>query len=305
MAYRNVLVAVNGSPSSEAAWRLAVSIVRASGGRLRVVGVEETPPPFVGEGSDAPRGARWRALVNTVIETARAAGVDAAGEVLRGYPAEVIVGHGSDCGCDLIVIGTSTGHPGALGRTADKVVDLAACGVLVVRWWRSRGPAEGVVMFRKILVGLDGSETSWHAFRRALALARQHGSELWVLSVEDHLPHFAGTVDEVQDEEERENAYFQRVQQEARELAEREGIVLHCRTTVGHAAERLLAYAQEGGFDLVVVGHRGHASPWHRLAGSTADRLVDHAPCSVLVERPRGAGAPAQGWPLESQGGVR
>jgi hypothetical protein len=38
----------------------------------------------------------------------------------------------------------------------------------------------------------------------------------------------------------------------------------------------------------IVIGHRGHAGSRHRLAGSTAERLVDHAPCDVPVERPRG-----------------
>jgi len=142
-------------------------------------------------------------------------------------------------------------------------------------------------MFRKVLVGLDGSETSWHAFRRALAVAREHGSELWVLSVEDHLPRFPGTIDEVQDEEEWENAHFSRIQEEARELAEEHGVVLHTRIVPGRAADRLEQFALAGAFDLIVVGHRGHASPWHRLVGSTADRLVDHAPCCVLVERTR------------------
>lgn len=141
-------------------------------------------------------------------------------------------------------------------------------------------------MFRKVLVGLDGSETSWQAFRRALAIACEQGSELWVLSAEEHLPHFPATIDEVQDEEERENAYFARVQGEARELAEARGVALHARTVPGRAAERIMELARSGGFDLIVVGHRGHTSPWHRLAGSTADRLVEQAPCDVLVERP-------------------
>jgi nucleotide-binding universal stress UspA family protein len=145
-------------------------------------------------------------------------------------------------------------------------------------------------MFRKVLVGLDGSETSWHAFRAALALAAECGSELWTLSVEEHLPHMPGTIaevqDEIHDEERRENTYFARIQDEAHQLAEEQGVVLHCRVTPGHAASRILEFARTGAFDLIVVGHRGHANPWHRLLGSTADHIVDHAPCSVLVERP-------------------
>ena len=67
-------------------------------------------------------------------------------------------------------------------------------------------------MFRKILVGLEGSEASWCAFRRALALSREHRGELWVLSVEEHLPRYAATVGEVQDAQEHEQAYFGRIQ---------------------------------------------------------------------------------------------
>ena len=139
-------------------------------------------------------------------------------------------------------------------------------------------------MFQKILVGLEGSEASWCAFRRGLALSREYGAELWALSVEEHLPRFAATIDEVQDEQEFENSYFARVQGQALELAEEQGVRLQCRTVAGHAARRIVELAESGRFDLIVVGHRGHNEPWHRLAGSTADRVVDRAPCSVLVE---------------------
>jgi nucleotide-binding universal stress UspA family protein len=146
-------------------------------------------------------------------------------------------------------------------------------------------PLKGVVMFHKILIGLDGSESSWCAFRRTLALARTHGSEVWALSVEEHLPHFPGTIDEVVEEHEFENAYFARIQGMAGELAAEHGVALSCRTVPGGAAARLIEFARDGAFDLIVVGHRGHESPWKRLVGSTADRLVDHAPCCVLLER--------------------
>jgi nucleotide-binding universal stress UspA family protein len=141
-------------------------------------------------------------------------------------------------------------------------------------------------MFHKILVGLDGSEPSWCAFRRALALACRDGSEVWTLSVEEHLPRFPGTIDEVVEEELFENEYFSRVQGMALELAEASGVPTICRVVPGHSASRIVELARDGGFDLIVIGHRGHESPWQRLVGSTADRVVDHAPCCVLLERP-------------------
>jgi nucleotide-binding universal stress UspA family protein len=57
-------------------------------------------------------------------------------------------------------------------------------------------------MFRKIVVGLEGSEASWCAVRRALSLSHDYGGEDCVVSVEEHLPRYAATIDEVQDEQE-------------------------------------------------------------------------------------------------------
>jgi len=42
-------------------------------------------------------------------------------------------------------------------------------------------------------------------------------------------------------------------------------------------------FAKEGGYDLIVVGHSDHSELWGRLLGDTADRISDHAHCSVLI----------------------
>jgi nucleotide-binding universal stress UspA family protein len=42
--------------------------------------------------------------------------------------------------------------------------------------------------------------------------------------------------------------------------------------------------AEEGGYDLVVLGRRGHFVR-DRLLGSTADRVVDQATCPVMIVR--------------------
>ena len=44
-------------------------------------------------------------------------------------------------------------------------------------------------------------------------------------------------------------------------------------------------YALEVGADLLIIGHSGHSGIWGRLLGTMADKVVDHAPCSVLVVR--------------------
>lgn len=140
-------------------------------------------------------------------------------------------------------------------------------------------------MFSKILVGLDGSAAALHALEQALALARLTGGTVSALSVEEKLPAYAATVGEVEDEDAYKNEYFRKVHAEARELAAQRGVPFEATIVSGHAADRLLRAAREGDHDLLVLGHTGHSRLHHLLLGSTADRVVEHAPCPVLVTR--------------------
>ena len=49
-------------------------------------------------------------------------------------------------------------------------------------------------------------------------------------------------------------------------------------------------YARQIGEDLILIGQHGHRGVLERLLGSTSDRVVDIAGCSVLVVRGEGAG---------------
>ena len=142
-----------------------------------------------------------------------------------------------------------------------------------------------VVPYRRILVPLDGSQGSWKAFRKALLLAREQGTEITVLSVEEHLPRYAATVGEVEEEKEQENAYFTQLHAQAAALAGAQALDLKTETLVGHAAQTIVRYAEEHGFDLIAIGHSGHSGVWGVLLGSTTARVVDQAGCDVLVVR--------------------
>ena len=45
----------------------------------------------------------------------------------------------------------------------------------------------------------------------------------------------------------------------------------------------LVQAAADQNCDLIVVGHSDHSELWGRLLGDTADRISDHAHCSVLI----------------------
>ena len=139
-------------------------------------------------------------------------------------------------------------------------------------------------MFARILVGLDGSEAAHHALV-ALDLAALSGAEVHAVSVEEHLPAYAATVGEVQDEDRFEHEYFDGGIARARLTAAERGIRFDSSIVPGHAAQALARLARELGCDLIVLGHTGHSRLHHLFLGSTADRVVERAHCPVLVVR--------------------
>jgi len=67
------------------------------------------------------------------------------------------------------------------------------------------------------------------------------------------------------------------------ELAKQQGIEIGCESRSGHAAKVIVNFAKDGGYDLIIIGHSDHSELWGRLLGDTADRISDHAHCSVLI----------------------
>jgi nucleotide-binding universal stress UspA family protein len=139
-------------------------------------------------------------------------------------------------------------------------------------------------MYRRIVVGVDGSDGAQLALAAAIALAKVGKAELYLVSAEE-LPRYADTIDEVNGEQRAAQRFLRKVQKDALEQASKAGLVAHAELRPGHPGQLLPHYALEVGADLLVVGHSGHSAIWGKLLGTTADKIVDHAPCSVLVVR--------------------
>jgi nucleotide-binding universal stress UspA family protein len=55
----------------------------------------------------------------------------------------------------------------------------------------------------------------------------------------------------------------------------------------GSAFNEIVAVARELQIDLIIIATHGYSGLKHFLLGSTAERVVRHAPCPVLVVRDR------------------
>jgi nucleotide-binding universal stress UspA family protein len=137
-------------------------------------------------------------------------------------------------------------------------------------------------MFRKIVIANDGSQGATQALSFAIRLAKAHGSDLHMISVEE-LPQFPASVDEVIEEKADANQFFAAVLAQAKSQAEAQGTKLSTHIITGHAVRTIVEFVERERADLLVVGYMGHSALYNRLIGSTTDRLVELAPCAVLV----------------------
>ena len=136
--FDRILVAVDGSPKSEKTILIALDMAERYGSTVTIVHVREYERY---EGSDVDLGPPIPAeeLVNDVLARFRDRGIEAHGEIRRvssGNTPEQIVEVATAAEAELIVLGSrgmSEWKSLVLGGVANKVVQHAACPVLLVR----------------------------------------------------------------------------------------------------------------------------------------------------------------------------
>jgi nucleotide-binding universal stress UspA family protein len=141
-------------------------------------------------------------------------------------------------------------------------------------------------MYKKLLVGYDGSSGARARLAHAVGLAQIMGAEVWALWLRETPPYFTENVSESAAEEVAAQHYLAKLKSEVEQVEREKGVEIHLHSQAGHASEKIIRYAIEGGFDLILLGAHGHSSLAGRLLGHTTDRVSEHAPCNVLIVRP-------------------
>ncbi|MDQ6900312.1 MAG: universal stress protein [Candidatus Dormibacteraeota bacterium] len=134
----------------------------------------------------------------------------------------------------------------------------------------------------KILVGYDGSVESKRAVEWAARIAAGDADgTVTVIGVATALelsPRIRDAEDPAADASVRQTQL-----DEASALLTAAGVTVQTVMRAGRPAEEILDLADEGGFDLIVIGHRGISRAQRFLMGSVSERVVRHASRPVLV----------------------
>src|SRR5690606_9723348 len=143
-------------------------------------------------------------------------------------------------------------------------------------------------MFKKILVATDGSEGAKKAVHTAVKMLEGTSDvQVTLITVSQPVPLSlyadlqALNIDPMALSE-----------QQAQELLEEEsapvkeaGISFDTQVAVGGPGTEICRVAQEGGYDLIIVGSRGRNQFAEIVLGSVSNRVLHHAGCPVLVVR--------------------
>jgi nucleotide-binding universal stress UspA family protein len=289
----NLLIATDFSEGAALAEEAAIALAVKTGARLHWVHALEVPLPLfepyaVAVPSEFVGAARKSAKekLQAAAAQAKERGVEGTIQLGEVPAATAIAERAEEVSADCLVLATR-GHTGLkhmlLGSVAERAVKLAPCSVLTVK--ESGSPVEP----SNIVVGLDFSEHSGAALDMALDIARGSGATLHLvhaldLSVPFVTPYEISIPDKVIDQA--WEAARQRLAEKAQSL---EGVEVSPLVASAPASEAICDTAEKVHADLVVTGSRGLTGLKHAILGSVAERVLRHAPCSVLTVRTREA----------------
>ncbi len=149
---------------------------------------------------------------------------------------------------------------------------------------------ESDLAYHKILVPIDFSEHSKWTVSYAVKTASRHQATIYLLHV-FQIPDYVVTpyarrrqnCAEVQSQvDTAEQEARETLQDFAAELS-RKGIKVQPYLRVGYPFDEIVLMANHFNVDLIVIGSHGRGAISRLLLGSTAERVIEHALCPVLV----------------------
>lgn len=137
-------------------------------------------------------------------------------------------------------------------------------------------------MYKKILVPVEPSHVERHqlALDMARVLREDENTEVIALTVIEPVPGYFAMAESLPD------LHLKAGEQTLKDLKAFVGESSNMKTRVlhGHAATEINAFAEREGVDCIIIAsHKPELVDY--LLGSTAARVVRHAPCSVHVMR--------------------
>jgi len=147
-------------------------------------------------------------------------------------------------------------------------------------------------MFSKILVAYDGSPTSRSALAQAYQLAQAEDADVTVVTVAPTVAPLVALAPASVDGLRAELDQWARTKLDEAHAAAQDGLSVRTVERNGHVGDEIVAEIESGGYDLVVLGSRGHGRLTTEILGSVNNHVHYHTDVPTLtIDTAQAAGA--------------
>ncbi len=297
--FKKILVPVDGSELAEQALKPALTLAANTNGQIFLLRIPILPASLTAvhaEFGTFPFEASLKEIqddaqsyLNELVTRYHHPHVDLTPLIAEGDVAGTIVDTAVTHNVDLILMSTH-GYSGVtrwlMGSIAEKVLRSAPLPVLIVR---SAKP------IRKLLITLDGSDLAEQALEPGLALATIFNAAPCLLRVEPErlvnpLEYAAleqaavGLGEQLQ---ESATAHAKNYLIEVTNNLSAQGVEVETAVLQGAAARNILDFAENEGFDLIVMATHGRTGLRRWVYGSVTERVLHgiRCDCAMLIVR--------------------
>jgi nucleotide-binding universal stress UspA family protein len=286
MAYRRMLVPLDGSELAERAIAYAKSLAKAKDSEIILFTVSVASAGHL----DRP----MKAYLELNAKELQSQGIKASIAISYGNMADEIIKFADKNKIDLIIISTH-GHSGikrwVLGSVALKVLHGTCTPVLLIK---SRAHKISEVEFKKILIPVDGSPFSEASIPYAKELAKGTSGEIILLRVSEPPVLSADRSPAIKPGwEEYRNILMAEIQRQAEEYLkgikaniEKSDIKVRSQAILGKAAEGILQVAKKENINLIAMTTHGRTGVSRWVYGSVASKIVEESLQPVMLIRP-------------------
>ncbi|MBI5198743.1 MAG: universal stress protein [Nitrospirae bacterium] len=284
--YETILVAIDDSEFSKAALLEVSYWVKRHGGKVILINAvyfdeeEFTIAPEQREKRLELAKELCHQTKNMVLSEF---GINVESLACEGEPPEVIVDIAREKKADLIALGTY-GRRGLkrllLGSVTSSVIVNSHTDVLVVK----KPCIECTGIYRSILLPFDGSEFSKKALDRACELSKIDDAEITALYV---VPRYEEMIEFFRSSSIKKSLFqeAEKIVDGSKVIASRHGVAIKTEIQEGQGAEKIVETAKRLKTDMIAMGTYGWRGINKAVMGSTAERVIIHASCPVLVVR--------------------
>lgn len=139
---------------------------------------------------------------------------------------------------------------------------------------------------KRIMIATDGSDYSIRAAELGISLSKLLKAEITIIYVIDTVVldqiSKAGEREDIENELKRDGERYLKY---IRNLAEKEDLKTNTMLLKGRPFEEIVRLAKSISTDLIVIGTYGRRGADRISHGSVAERVIEYAPCPVLVVR--------------------